>query len=196
MLDNVHILIVEDSLTQATQIKYFLEKSGYNVSVCYDGEEAWTFMQSQEVPPSLVISDIVMPKMDGYALCEKIRQHEKFSNVMVMLLTALSEPTDIIKGLKSQADSFLIKPYNKSFLLGRIGHLLEYRNFIKEMPTDMGLAIDYFGQRHFLTSKRVQIINNLLSVHNTVEIQSNELKRALEAEKKLKESEEKYRSFV
>jgi len=191
MLDHVHILIVEDSQTQATEIKYFLEESGYRISVCYDGVEAWDFLQGKKIPPSLVISDIVMPNMNGYELCEKIRQHEKFSDVMVMLLTALSEPTDIIKGLKSQADSFLIKPYNKNFLLGRIGHLLEYQNFIKEMPTDMGLAIDYFGQRHFLTHNRVQVINNLISVRETVETQSHELKRALEAEKKLKESEER-----
>ena len=120
MLKKEHILIVEDSLTQATKIKYFLENCGFEVSVCYDGVEAWDFMQNQEVSPSLVISDIVMPNMDGYELCEKIRQHDKFSDVMVMLLTALSEPTDIIKGLRSQADSFLIKPYNKDFLLGRI----------------------------------------------------------------------------
>ena len=112
------ILIVEDSPTQAELLKYLLEKHSYHISVAHNGKEALGFIKKQK--PMIVISDIIMPEMDGYQLCEHIKKDENLRDIIVILLTILSNPGDVLKGLECGADDFMIKPYHENTIIKHI----------------------------------------------------------------------------
>ena len=92
----VEILIVEDSPTQALHLKHILMQHDYSVTVARDGKDALKRMREQK--PTIVISDILMPEMDGYELCRHIRSDEALKYVPVILLTQLVDPRDVIRG--------------------------------------------------------------------------------------------------
>ena len=83
--DGKGILIVEDSKTQAFMLENFLNEQDFDVYVAGNGREALELLQ--EIRPAIVISDIIMPEMDGYDLCKKIKDDEKLKNIVVILLT-------------------------------------------------------------------------------------------------------------
>src|SRR6266508_73862 len=111
------ILIVEDSPTQAERLKYILEHHRYRFSAARHGQEALVILAAH--PPRLVISDVIMPEMDGYQLCRHIKQDEKLKSIPVILLTSLNDPIDVVKGLECGADDFIFKPYDEQYLLAR-----------------------------------------------------------------------------
>ena len=94
----VEILIAEDSPTQAERLKHTLEGQGYHVTVTSNGRQALEAAKIRK--PSLIISDIVMPEMDGYELCKKVKSDSDLRNLPVILLTTLSDPKDVIRGLE------------------------------------------------------------------------------------------------
>lgn len=116
------ILIAEDSRTQAEHLQHLLEESGFKVTAVSDGSQA--LEAAREHKPSLVISDIMMPEMDGYELCREIKSDAQLKDVPVILLTSLSSPDDVIQGLQCGADNFIKKPYNEKHLLSRIDYIL------------------------------------------------------------------------
>jgi len=126
MKDNNYILIVEDSRTQARQLESILKQIGYPVSIAYNGKEALSFAKRQK--PTVVISDILMPEMDGYQLCKLMKIDEKLKDIPIVLLTQLSDPKEIIRGLECGADDFIIKPYNEELLLARVQAILTLRS--------------------------------------------------------------------
>ena len=91
------ILIVEDDPLQAMKVEALLQSDGYDVCVASNGREALCKMGNSR--PDIVVSDIVMPEMDGYEMCTRIRSNHEFNGVGVILLTCLSEPQDVIRGL-------------------------------------------------------------------------------------------------
>jgi CheY-like chemotaxis protein len=107
-MDRVKILIAEDSVTQAMQLQHILEENNYSVTAVSNGREA--IKSIKESKPLIVISDIVMPEMDGYELCRQIKSSGSSRDIAVILLTALSEAQDVIKALESGADKFITKP--------------------------------------------------------------------------------------
>ncbi len=117
-----HILIVEDNKTQALKLKSFVKELGYIVSVVNDGKEALALIKKQK--PSLVISDVVMPKMDGYELCRKIKEDKKSGDIPVILLTSLTDSGDVLKGIETRADDYIIKSNYEEFLSPSIHSLL------------------------------------------------------------------------
>jgi two-component system chemotaxis response regulator CheY len=109
------ILIVEDDLISRRILEANLMTWGYEVTVVSDGVEAWEIIQQPE-SPNLVISDWMMPRMDGLELCRKIRHMETSEYVYFIILTAKGEKKDIIEGLEAGADDFLTKPFNQEEL--------------------------------------------------------------------------------
>jgi PAS domain S-box len=170
------ILIVEDSPTQAERLRYILEKNRYRFTVARNGREALDRIAVQ--CPSLVISDIVMPEMDGYELCRHLKQHERFRNLPVILLTSLNDPIDVVRGLECGADNFLFKPYEENYLLSRIGYILANRHLREIEYTRMGLEVFFAGRKFFITSDRLQILNLLLSTYETAVERNRELAKA------------------
>jgi len=169
------ILIVEDSATQAESLKHVLMRFGYTVSITRDGNEALRAIEKHK--PSVVISDVMMPEMDGYELCRKIKFNEKLKDIPVILLTSLSDPRDIIKGLECGADHFVTKPYKEDFLLSHIQYIFVNRELRRNAIADLGLEIFFAGQKHFLTSTRIQILDLLFSTYEAVMQKNFELER-------------------
>ncbi len=191
MNKSIEILIAEDSHTQAEYLKKVLAKYKYHVTVTHNGEEALTSLKKQK--PDIVLSDVVMPELDGYKLCQKIKANSHLSDIPVILLTTLSEPQDIIKGLECGADHFITKPFKEDFLLSHIQYILINKVLRKNAIADIGLEIYFAGQKHFLTSNRIQILDLLFStyeavVHKNIELEqiNNELKKSIETIKTLK----------
>ena len=119
------ILVVEDSPTQAVQLEYILSADGrYQVAVAGDGLEALEFLKSRV--PQLVITDIVMPNLDGYGLCRRIKEDPRLSQIPVVFLTSQTDQESVILGLASGGDNFISKPYDPEFLLPRIQCLLAH----------------------------------------------------------------------
>jgi DNA-binding response OmpR family regulator len=124
-LENINgeqeILIVEDSPTQAEQLKFILQKNNYQVCFARNGREAIDLLKRRM--PTIIISDIVMPEMDGYQLCKFIKSDEALKKIPVVLLTSLSDPGDVLKGLECGADNFMTKPYDEKTLVTRLKYL-------------------------------------------------------------------------
>lgn len=116
---NEKILLVEDEKTLAKALKFSLEKEGFLVEVAHDGEEA---MQSlSEEMPDLIILDLMLPKLDGYEVCRRLR---RTSDLPIIMLTARNEDIDKILGLELGADDYMTKPFNTRELLARIKAIL------------------------------------------------------------------------
>jgi two-component system sensor histidine kinase/response regulator len=173
-MTQTNILIVEDSITQAEQLKYILEQNNYLVKRAASGEEALNLIN--ESLPTLIISDIVMPGISGYELCEKIKQDEKLKDIPVILLTALSDIKDIIQGLDCGADSFIVKPYSESFLLSRISDLLE-NNKLNNQIKEMNIGIYFKGEKYWINSSPSQIVQLLLSTYENTIQRNSELQQ-------------------
>ncbi|OGA54172.1 MAG: hypothetical protein A3G25_17510, partial [Betaproteobacteria bacterium RIFCSPLOWO2_12_FULL_63_13] len=122
---------------------------------------------------AMVISDIVMPELDGYGLCKAIKADQKLKDIPVMLVTTLADPNDVIRGLACGADNFLRKPYEERYLLSRIDYLLMNLELRKNQKMQMGMEIRLGGQTHFINSDRQQILDLLISTYEqAVEINS------------------------
>src|SRR3990170_6611785 len=181
MKNGVEILIVEDSPTQAAKLKFFLEQHGYQVSVANNGKEAIASMGKHK--PMIVISDIVMPEMDGYTLCKEVKSDEKLKDIPFILVTLLSSPQDVIKGLECGADNFIMKPFNEEYILSRINYIIANRELRKSEKLEIGIEILFAGQKYFINSERRQILDLLLS---TYEIAPNKNVELINAQDKLK----------
>ncbi|WP_421901240.1 response regulator [Maridesulfovibrio sp.] len=168
-----HILVVEDSLTQAVKLEYILFEKGFKVSLVSNGDNALQLLEEKEV--DLVISDVVMPGMDGYELCEKIRMNSRYKDVPVILLTSLSEPGDIIKGLKSGATNFVTKPYDETFLISRIESVLKNKYFDSEKSTVQEVDFEFQGDKHVLKADFSQVFHLLLATYENTLLQSRQL---------------------
>ena len=168
------ILIVEDSRTQAEQLKYLLETHGHTVTVAGNGQEALAAVRRRK--PALVISDIVMPAMDGYALCQALKADAQLKEIPVILLTTLSDPKDILQSLQCGADNFIKKPYNASYLLSRVAYLQMNRQLRQGERWQFGVEIYLQGERHLINAERQQILDLLLSTYEQAIELNDELK--------------------
>ncbi|MEN6341856.1 MAG: ATP-binding protein [Methanospirillum sp.] len=117
------ILVVEDSPTQAAFLSQHLGGNGYQVRTARNGAEALAALEAWR--PALVISDILMPEMNGYELCSSLKSDPRFADLPVILLTTLSDPADLLRGLACGADSFITKTFDVEVLLRRIRTLLD-----------------------------------------------------------------------
>ncbi|MBI3928630.1 MAG: hybrid sensor histidine kinase/response regulator [Armatimonadetes bacterium] len=157
-----HVLLVEDSDTQAEILSNWLLEMGYRVSVAADGREALEKFGVE--PADLVVSDIAMPGMDGYELCGKLKSQ---SSVPIVLLTALGEVEDVLRGLLAGADSYLVKPCRKEHLEARLKAVLELQTHSGQGDD---LEVQVGGRVGRITADRRQIFNLLIAVFaNAVE---------------------------
>ncbi len=168
--NNIEILIVEDSPTQALQLQQLLEKNNYKVKIISNGLEALSYVKDNI--PGLIISDIIMPEMDGFEFCRNAKAMDHLKDIPVMLLTTLSDPEDVIKALECGADNFVTKPYREKSLISSIKNILISKALRKGRNTEIGVEIFVGGNKHFITSDRMQIIDLLFSTYENA-IQKN-----------------------
>ncbi|MBQ1437640.1 MAG: response regulator transcription factor [Ruminococcus sp.] len=132
----IDILVVEDNIEMATLLCDFLEADGYTVKHCADGESALTAFQSDGA--RLVILDIMLPGLDGFAVCRKIREN---ANTPIIIVSAKVEKDDKLNGLILGADDYIEKPYDIDILLAKIKGILT-RRYQTDVLSDGFLKID------------------------------------------------------
>lgn len=114
-----HILVVDDEARYQHLVKVNLEAAGYIVTTASNGEDALELVTTRS--PDLVMLDVMMPRLDGFATCERIRQ---FSSVPIIMLTAKGEEQDRVKGLNVGADDYVVKPFSATELVARVRAVL------------------------------------------------------------------------
>jgi diguanylate cyclase (GGDEF)-like protein len=166
------VLIVEDSRTQAAVLRHLLQQNGYEAVVATDGREA--LVLAHQRIPDLVVSDIVMPIMDGYATCQALKAEASLSDVPVMLLTSLSDTTDIVKGLQAGADYYLTKPYDPPYLVSMIRSIISKKPQSQYSKND-AIEVEVDGQQYLIGAGRRQMLNLLLSTYSNAVLQNRVL---------------------
>jgi two-component system alkaline phosphatase synthesis response regulator PhoP len=116
------ILIVDDEAYIVTSLEYVMQSAGFEVAVAYDGEEA--LQKVAETVPALVILDLMMPKLDGFEVCEKIRQNPLWKDIRIIILTAKGRDIERKKGMSLGADDYMTKPFSTRDILNRVKELL------------------------------------------------------------------------
>ncbi|MDO8680802.1 MAG: response regulator [Acidobacteriota bacterium] len=177
--NGIEILIAEDSPTQAEKLQALLEEHGYAVVTAHNGKEALAAARRRK--PALILSDVVMPEMDGYALCKAIKSDDGLSDVPLVLLTSLASTEDVVKGLDCGADNFIRKPYDERYLLTRLEAILLGRALRQGQKMQMGVEILLGGRTHLITAERQQILDLLISTYEEA-IHINEQLKAVNKE--------------
>lgn len=118
-MNNQRILVVDDDRNICEIIRLYLEKEGFEVTIANDGETALKIFR--ETTPSVVVLDVMMPKMDGFQVCREIR---RVSSIPVIMLTAKGETFDKVLGLELGADDYMVKPFENKELVARIKAVL------------------------------------------------------------------------
>ncbi len=128
---STRILIIEDDPDTVAILNMFFRKEGYNVDVAGDGEQG--LEKLREHHHDLVLSDVMMPKMDGFKFCELVRSEPDLKMTPIVLVTAKSDPMDKIAGLEKGADDYLVKPYNLVELRVRVASMLKLKKLRSEL---------------------------------------------------------------
>jgi len=117
------ILIVDDEPSIVVPIQFLMEQQGYSVLVAENGEDALDVIYKYK--PDLILLDIMLPRIDGYEVCEIIRLNPNYQDVKIIFLTAKGREVEIAKGLALGADAYITKPYSNAELVAKVKELLE-----------------------------------------------------------------------
>lgn len=172
-----YALIAEDSRIQAKILENRLIQGGYEVAVAGDGGKALELARQRK--PDIIISDIEMPRVTGYEFCRSVKQDPQLRHVPVILLSTLSEPEDIIRGLDAGADNYVTKPYDHNYLLSRI-EALRSNPITAESEEATEIQVTLAGQTYRVKSGRQQVLNLLVSTFENAVEKNRELHRANE----------------
>jgi PAS domain S-box-containing protein len=165
------ILIVEDSATQAARLQYVLQQHDYDVTIATNGGQALKLVA--EMTPNVVISDIIMPEMDGYELCQHLRQNPNYKHLPIILLTTLAETEDVVRGLHSGANYFITKPYEEEYLIKCVKNILRTQAIRLVEPSQEQIRILINGKEHIVQADKTQILDLLVSTYEAA-IQKNQ----------------------
>lgn len=138
------ILVVDDHEQNQELLQAYLEDIGCRVDTAGDGLEALEKIQKEQ--PDLIILDVMMPRMSGYQLCEKLKEDEATREIPVVMVTALSEVGDVERAVESGADDFLTKPVYKLELVTRAKSLLRVRLLRKQLDATLAQMREISGE--------------------------------------------------
>ncbi len=171
--NRLEILIVEDSPTQAEKLRFLLERQAYRVLFARDGKQALAILK--ETRPDLVISDIIMPEMNGFELCRRIKTDENTRLIPVVLLTSLSDLQDVVESLACGADSFMTKPYSEDYLLKHVEQTVTNQPEVLSNRAGVEVEILLMDTNHVITAEPQQMLNLLLSTYEAAVHRNTEL---------------------
>ena len=123
MADSKTILIADDEPNIVISLEFLMKREGYRVVIAVDGEEALDKIRSES--PDLVLLDVMMPKMNGFDVCQSLRADPELSETRILMLTAKGRDTEVSKGLGLGADGYMTKPFSTKELLAEVRKLLE-----------------------------------------------------------------------
>lgn len=127
----IEILIVDDNIQNAELLEAYLIPLEAKIRIAYDGIDA--LEKIADVKPDIVLLDVMMPRMSGFEVCQRLKNDPSNKDIMVAMVTALHESGDIERGVECGADEFLNKPINKTELLTRVKALLRVKNLESEL---------------------------------------------------------------
>ena len=116
------VLIADDEANISLAIQFLMKRAGYDVRVAADGEEALESVRQS--PPDLIVLDVMMPKRDGYEVCQSIRSDPELAGVKIVMVSAKGGPIEVEKGKALGADDYLVKPFSTQELADRVADLL------------------------------------------------------------------------
>lgn len=125
------VLIVEDSQESIDLLVYFLKPTGYEIMTAGDGIEA--IQMIEKAPPDIILLDIMLPKMDGFQVCERLKKNDRTFHIPIVMITALKDLKDKIRALEAGADDFISKPFDSVELLARVRSLLRLKFYHDEL---------------------------------------------------------------
>ena len=172
------VLVVEDSPTQAQLLRLILESEGFAVELASDAQDA--LAQLAQSPVDIVVSDVLMPGLTGFELCQRIKGDPALCDLPVVLVTTLREPMEIVQALEAGADSFIRKPYEADALVSRLRSLLAQRAVVQretaftprrrkeDDPRARGVTAVFNGKTVDVHANREQILRLLLGTFEDV----------------------------
>lgn len=156
------ILIAEDSPTQAAHLRELLEGAGYEVEHAANGREALERLES--TLPDLIISDVLMPELDGLAFCQAVKAAPATRHIPFVILTVLNTPVDVIIGLERGADNFITKPCADELLLARVGRIFENLR-LRQAGQGNDTVLAQVGDRQIpIAADKQQIVELLIAI--------------------------------
>jgi len=124
------VLIADDNHQNCELLDAYLSDEGYEIGMAYDGQQTLDAVAKSQ--PDLILLDIMMPKMSGYEVCQRLKGDPETRKIPILMVTALAEMGDIEKAVNAGADDFLTKPVNKLELTTRVKSLLQIRHLTNE----------------------------------------------------------------
>jgi hypothetical protein len=155
------ILLAEDSPTQAERVRLLLEAEGYRVELARSGIEGLEKVQSS--PPDLIISDVVMPGMDGYAFCNAVKSSDDTRRIPFILFTERHAPKDIIEGLLRGADNFIPKSSSDGYLLERVRRIFEQLRHRRDGQLNVEIIVRAGDREIPISADKQQIFELLIA---------------------------------
>ncbi|ACB53531.1 two-component response regulator [Crocosphaera subtropica ATCC 51142] len=169
MSDSATILLVDDEPSVRESVQAYLEYSGdLTVKVASNATDAWRILE--KITPDVIISDIMMPEVDGYQFLEKLRDDPRFQGIPVIFLTARGMTSDRIKGYNSGCDAYLPKPFDPEELEAIVKNLLERRKTNEKTATDSAKLEEIAQEIRELKQQLGQQQNTLTTTPSPIKI--------------------------
>ncbi len=170
-----NVLIVDDLPKNVKLLEAHLSSTGFSTDRAFDGEEA--LEKIAQSPPDIILLDVMMPKIDGFEVCRRVKQDEKTRLIPVVMITALDQIEDKVKGIEAGADDFLTKPVNRMELLARTQALVKSKRLNEQVQTLKGVLASLFeistfakrySNREVLLAEFSQRAAELVEAHSVV----------------------------
>lgn len=155
-MDRLKILVVDDESRMRKLVRDFLVKAGYDVAEAGDGEEALEIFFQQKENISLIVLDVMMPKMDGWQVCREVRTYSK---VPIIMLTARGDEQDELQGFRLGVDEYISKPFSPKILVARIEAILRRTNQVSEETSLScgGIEINKAAHQVFIDGEPIEL---------------------------------------
>ena len=173
-MNKIKVLLVEDEPTLAMIIKDTLDGEEFEIILASDGEEG--LRRYKEMTPDIIVSDVMMPKIDGFTMIKRIRQIDSF--IPVLFLSARSAANDVVEGFEAGGNDYLKKPFGMAELIIRIKALLHKVSIQKPIETTFQLGryefdpitqmLSYCGEKELLSNRESEILKRLCENRNQV----------------------------
>ena len=155
-MSDITVLVVDDESRMRKLIKDFLIQKNYNILEAEDGERALSVYQENKEKISLILLDVMMPKLDGWSVLRQIRQENK--NLPIVMLTARAEENDELFGFELGVDEYITKPFSPKILVARVEAILKRsRPEEKELKSYDGIVIDNEGRTVKVDGKQIEL---------------------------------------
>ncbi|MBU6391132.1 MAG: response regulator [Planctomycetota bacterium] len=177
-MNNAKILVADDIKQNVKLLRVILTAVEYDVIEAYDGNEALEKARTEN--PDLILLDIMMPKLTGYEVCQRLRADGATKNIPIIMITALHEMDDRIKGIEAGADDFVSKPFNKTELLARVKSLLQMKHEAvkKDETTILDTIIPDLAEGVVITDGQWKIQNINQAARELLNIRETDTKNA------------------